>query len=123
MKSYGSRPLRELFDDNIRNAGLSDWIEVHQGSAEEIGRDWRGPIDLLFMDGDQSPAGVKRAYEAWSPWLKPGGFIALHNSIDRDYQPEHDGHHRLAIEEIQPPAYLGKTVAGSTTFARKAPSS
>jgi predicted O-methyltransferase YrrM len=120
MKSYGSRSLRELFDDNIRKAGLSDWVEAHQGSAEEIGRSWEGAIDLLFMDGDQSPAGVRRAYQAWSPWLKPNGFLALHNSHDRAYEPEHDGHHRLAVEVIQPPHYVDRKVVGSTTFARKA---
>lgn len=120
ITTFAGRSIREHFDQNIRAAGLSDWVEAHQGKAEEIGTSWATPIDLLFLDGDQSPAGVRAAYEAWSPWLKSGGVIALHNSIPREYDPDHDGHYRIAVEEIQPPRYIDRYSVGSTTFARKA---
>jgi len=120
ITAHAGRSLREHFEHNIRAAGLSDWVETHQGKAEEIGTSWATPIDLLFLDGDQSPAGVRAAYEAWSPWLKSGGLIALHNSNPRKYDLDHDGHYRIAIEEIQPPRYLDRHLVGSTTFARKA---
>lgn len=118
--AFGARPPREHFERNIRTAGLSDWVEVHQGTAEEIATGWTAAIDLLILDGDQSPAGVRAAYEGWSPWLKVGGMIALHNSSPREYGPEHDGHYRIATEEIQAPRYLERHLIGSITFARKA---
>jgi predicted O-methyltransferase YrrM len=59
--AFAARPPREHFDDNISAAGLSDWIEVHQGNAEDIALNWSTPVDLLFMDGDQSPAGARAA--------------------------------------------------------------
>ncbi len=119
IMATGPRSPREHFDENVRAAGLSDWVEVHQGNAEEIGATWKRPIDLIFFDGDQSPAGVRAAYDAWTPWLKAGGVIALHNSQPREYAPEHDGHYLIALEEIRPPHFIERQLVGSITFARK----
>jgi predicted O-methyltransferase YrrM len=120
ITAFGARSPREHFDRNIREAALSDWVEVHQGKAEEIAAGWTAAIDLLILDGDQSPAGVRAAYLGWSPWLKPGGIIALHNSNPREYAPDHDGHYLVATEEIQPPRYNERELIGSITFALKA---
>jgi MMP 1-O-methyltransferase len=121
ISAFGARSPREHFDRNIRAAGLSDWVEVHQGKAEEIATNWAVAIDLLIFDGDQSPAGVRAAYGGWSPWLKAGGVIALHNSNPRDYAPDHDGHYRVATEGIQPPRYIKRHLVGSITFAVRDP--
>jgi predicted O-methyltransferase YrrM len=117
-----SRSQRENFERNLRLAGLSRWVEVHPGTAVEIAATWTTPIDMLFFDGDQSPAGVRAAYEAWSPWLKPGGTIALHNSNPREYEPDSDhvGHLLIAESEIKHPHYVERRLVASTTFARKA---
>jgi predicted O-methyltransferase YrrM len=114
------RPLRVQFDDNIERAGLADWVVGHEGTAEQVARGWTQPIDLLFLDGDQSPAGARSAYEAWSPFLKPSGTLAVHNSADRTYAPDHDGHRRVVVEEVRPPRYLDVRCVGTTTFARRA---
>ncbi len=119
VAAHGGAPMRAQFETTIRRAGLSDWIEIHQGRAEAVAARWTGPIDMLFLDGDQSRAGSRRTYEVWIPWLKTGGVIALHNAGPRDYAVDHDGHYRLAQEEIKPPRYVRAFLAGSTVFAIK----
>lgn len=37
-------------------------------------------IGFLFIDADHSYEAVKADYDAWSPWVVPGGWIALHDS-------------------------------------------
>lgn len=117
--AFGARPVRDVFEDNIRASGLGDWVQAHEGTAERIAIDWSLPVDLLLLDGDQSVEGARAAFEVWSPWLKPDGIIALHNSNPRDYDDDHAGHYRLAVEEIQPPRYVESRLVGSITFARK----
>ena len=78
------------------------------------------PIDLLVLDGDHSREGARKAYDSWVPFLKRGGIIALHNSNDRVYAHDHDGHRRLVVEEIMAPKYTGVQLIGTTTFAVKA---
>jgi predicted O-methyltransferase YrrM len=123
LMAFGAGAPLDLFRDNMAYVGLTDWVEAHRGLAPAIARSWSTEIDLLVLDGDQSPKGALAAYKAWSPWLKSGGVIALHNSAPREYQPEHDGHYRVAKRHIQEPGYVEKRVRGSTTFARKADAS
>jgi len=42
------------------------------------------PLDVLFIDGDHSYEGVKRDWELYSPLVRPGGLIGLHD-IQEDY--------------------------------------
>jgi predicted O-methyltransferase YrrM len=109
--------LRARFDRNIRAAGLCEWVEVHVGKAAQIAQAWRDSVDLLFLDGDQSREGVREAYEAWSPFLKAGGVIALHNSVPPSRDPTHDGHLRVATESIHAPEYANVRTVTTTTFA------
>ena len=41
---------------------------------------WEGMLDFLFIDGDHTYMSVLRDYEQWSPLLKPGGLLAMHDS-------------------------------------------
>ncbi len=117
--SLGGGRLREHFEANISQAGLSDWVQVHEGRATDIAASWTQPIDLLLLDADQSPEGVRAAYESWEPFLKPGGLIVLRNTQPREYAEGHDGHRRLALEEIVPAKYDDIRQAADTTIARK----
>jgi predicted O-methyltransferase YrrM len=114
-----SRMLRTQFETNIRGAGLDNWVVVHQGTASEVSRIWRQPVDLVFLDGDQSPDGVRLAYDSWAPFLKQDGILAVHNSNDRVYARGHDGHRRLVMEAIRPPEFGDAVCIGTTTFARR----
>lgn len=119
IMAYAGKTQRERFDGNIRRAGLSEWVHAHQGTAVEVAEHWNTPVDLLFLDGDQSPDGARLAYEAWSPWLKVGGILALHNSDPRDYEMGHDGHYQLTQTVVVEPHYEILELNGTTTYARK----
>ncbi len=114
-----SHSLHEQFDRNIRRAGLTDWVKVHQGRAAEAASGWTRPINLLFLDGDQSYAGVQLAYRSWSPFLRADGLIAIHNSASGVYAAGHEGHRRLVEETIRSPWYGEVRCIGTTTFAHK----
>lgn len=113
-------PQIEAFRENLRQAGLARWVRIHHGRAEQVGANWSGATDMIFMDGDQSPEGVSSAFERWAPWLKPGGVLALHNSIPREYAPDHDGHFRLRKRLLGGSGYALASEAGTTSFFKKA---
>lgn len=59
----------------------------HQGLFEKIEADsttlpWDRPIDLLFIDGDHSDAGVTKDLVKYTPFLRPGGHVLLHDYLD-----------------------------------------
>lgn len=121
IEAQGGGPLRAHFEANLTRAGLGGRVQVHQGRAGDVAVGWTQPIDLLLLDGDQSPAGARGAYEAWEKFLKPGGTIVLRNTRPRSYAPGHDGHRRLAVEEIVPANYTNIRQIADTTIARKRP--
>lgn len=111
--------IRVQFEYNLQRAEVLEFVVVHEGTAEQIGATWSAPIDMLFLDGDQSPVGARSAYEIWAPFVKPDGIVAAHNSADRVYSPDHDGHRRVAVECLIAPHYTDVRCVGTTTFARK----
>ena len=114
-----SSSLRDQFMQSILDADLTDFVTVHVGTAETIGDTWDQPIDLLFLDGDQSIKGVRSAFDLWGPWLKTGGTLVLHNSTPREYEPDHDGHYRIRIERVIAPDFRNIRTFGTSTFAEK----
>lgn len=120
LAEVGGGSLRAHFDANIRRAGLRDWVEVIAARAEDAAPRWTRPIDMLALNGDQSPAGARAAYDLWAPFLEPGGMLAVHNSAPGPHYPGHDGHRLLVEQQIRPPAYTGIRLVVATTFARRA---
>ena len=115
-----TRPQLDLFCQNLHDAGVSAWIEVREGTAESVGADWSLPIDMLFLDGDHSVRGMRSAYDKFSPSLKVGGVLAVHNSASRDdYEENHDGGRRLVLDTVRGPKFAGERCVGTTTFATK----
>jgi MMP 1-O-methyltransferase len=119
LADHTSAPQIKAFRENLRRAGLANWVNVHQGQADQVAMSWGVPVDMIFMDGDQSPEGVTAAYESWAPWLKSDGILALHNSDPREYAPGHDGHFRLRARLLADPNYSLIQDVGSTSFFRK----
>jgi predicted O-methyltransferase YrrM len=112
--------LLAWFHENMRRCEVSDWVTAYKGGALDIAPTWNTPLDLLFLDGDQSPEGARATYEAYAPFLKPGGVIALHNTAPRDYDPGHDGNRRVVLETIREPEYVEIRQVQGITFAHKA---
>jgi predicted O-methyltransferase YrrM len=119
LAGYGQIPQLELFRLHLRQAGLANWVSTRHGTAEQAVVGWSTPVDMIFMDADQSSGGVHSAYHAWEPWLKLDGVLALHNSNPREYAPEHDGHFRLRQLLEAGSDYVLTREVDSTTFFRK----
>ena len=119
LMETGQSSLEAVFWANMRGCGVDGLVEVHKGKAADIARTWSSPVDLLLLDGDQSPKGAREAFETWLPFLKPGGTIILRNTKDKKHAEGHDGHRRLVVEELVPPRFADKRQVGATTFAIK----
>lgn len=123
LKASGFYTLESVFRHHLARLDLERWVSIHKGIARDIAAQWSGAVDLLLLDGDQSPVGAREAFDNWTPHLKRGGTIVLRNTRDREYAEGHDGHRRLALQEIVPPRYEAIRQIGGTTFAMKGSSS
>lgn len=69
----------EDFTKNIRLTGLDHIVESIKGYSAEVAKFWKLPIDLLFIDGDHTYTGALDDLRLWTPFLKSGGILAMHD--------------------------------------------
>lgn len=79
---------------------------IAKGSAEAAA-DWNRTIDLLFIDGDHTLAGVRRDFEGFERWLSPESLVVFHDSSWEHDQPwsTYSGEEWYR-EDMGVPAYL-----------------
>jgi predicted O-methyltransferase YrrM len=56
------------------------------------------PVDLLFIDGDHSYAGVKADWENFTPLVRPGGWAALHDIMPPERKSDGTAQNGFAVE-------------------------
>lgn len=74
------RPIAYGEVGGIANGSVK-FLECYSEQAFEQFRSIESePIDFLFIDGDHTYEGVQIDWESWTPYLKRGGIVALHDS-------------------------------------------
>ena len=67
--------------------GDQSGFEFITGNSGPAGREFQGPIHLLFVDGDHRAKGVHADIAAWVGKVHPGGIVAFH-----DYNADEQHH-------------------------------
>lgn len=71
-----------FFRRTITDAGLEDVVVAVVGESTTVGRWWRTPLGLVFIDGGHDPAVAMADYEAWAGHLAPGGSLVIHDVFE-----------------------------------------
>ncbi|WP_300155324.1 class I SAM-dependent methyltransferase [Solidesulfovibrio sp.] len=71
--------LFDVFGENLKKAGLDDWVRPLRLSSAEAVAGWSHPVRLLFIDGDHSYEASRQDFESWSRWLAPQGLAVFHD--------------------------------------------
>ena len=101
---------RRAFFANLLRAGVVERVRLVNLSSEVASEGWTRPIGLLWIDGDHSVEGVRRDFEAWAPYLRPGGLVAFHDALDPEGGPAQTIG-RLLGEGFERAAAVGALVA------------
>jgi predicted O-methyltransferase YrrM len=67
------------FRRTVHDAGLEAWVVALVGDSPTVGRHWRTPLSLLFIDGGHGTEPAHRDFETWTPWVEPGGLLVIHD--------------------------------------------
>lgn len=67
------------FRRTVHDAGLEESVVALVGDSPTVGRHWRIPLSLLFIDGGHGHEPAHRDYELWTPWVQDGGLLAIHD--------------------------------------------
>jgi predicted O-methyltransferase YrrM len=62
-------------------------VHWHVATSEAVARDWRLPVDLVFIDGDHSEPACRLDWNLWHPLVEQGGVVAFHDVRGGDPGP------------------------------------
>jgi len=61
-------------------------VRWHVALSHEVAAAWPSdPVELLFIDGDHSPAGCELDWSSWERHVTPGGRVVFHDA--REHRP------------------------------------
>ncbi|HEY3069223.1 MAG TPA: class I SAM-dependent methyltransferase [Gaiellaceae bacterium] len=72
--------------ENVREAGLEDWVEVLEGDAVELLPMIDDVFDVVFLDGEKDD--YERYFELARPMLEPGGLVVADNVLSHPEELE-----------------------------------
>lgn len=77
------------FLKNMDECGLIGVVCPMVGYSQEYWRAWDKPLAMLFLDGGHNYETARGDLDAFFPWLRPGGILAMHD-VWRHTLPERD---------------------------------
>ena len=63
----------------VRDAGLEAVVVAVVGDSPTLAALWGTPLSFLFLDGGHSHATQHGDFDAWTPHLREGGVLAIHD--------------------------------------------
>jgi predicted O-methyltransferase YrrM len=86
----------------LNTAPFNGRSKLIQDYSWNVSPTWRDKLDFLFIDGDHTLQSVTRDYLEWTPLLKQGGILAVHDCrMGRPDSPTfHVGPSKMAMEQI-----------------------
>jgi predicted O-methyltransferase YrrM len=71
----------DIFDGNLRAAGLRNEVTLVRRYGAEAGRAWSdGPVGMLFLDGAHDYSTVVSDLTAWLTHLSPNAAVLMHDA-------------------------------------------
>lgn len=67
------------FRNTLSKAQLEEVVIPMIASSGQLGRYWRTPLALVFIDGGHSRQAALTDYRTWVPHILPGGYLLIHD--------------------------------------------
>lgn len=78
-RESGKIDTLKFFRKTIMDFDLDDVVLPVVGRSATIGRVWKTPLSLIFIDGSHAYDAVLSDYEIWGKHLMPGGYLLFHD--------------------------------------------
>jgi MMP 1-O-methyltransferase len=77
--AVGRMDTLPVFRRTIHDAGLEGTVVAVVGDSPAVARAWATPLAFLFIDGGHGDEPARLDYELWTPHVRPGGILAVHD--------------------------------------------
>src|SRR4051794_26168689 len=77
--AVGAMDTLPFFRRTMHAAGLEDVVIAIVGRSRTVASLWSTPLAMLFIDGGHTEEHAQNDYEGWTPFVSPGGLLAIHD--------------------------------------------
>ncbi|MDQ1696025.1 MAG: 1-O-methyltransferase [Frankiaceae bacterium] len=77
--AVGVMDTMPFFRHTMHAAGLEDVVVALVGRSTTVASLWSTPLALLFIDGGHAEEHAQNDYAGWTPFIQPGGVLAIHD--------------------------------------------
>jgi hypothetical protein len=79
LRDYGHDELFDEFLANLERTGVTQFVEPIRDTTGHAAKRWpkERKIGLLFIDAEHAYEAVREDFDAWSPFVSPGGYVVL----------------------------------------------
>jgi predicted O-methyltransferase YrrM len=102
---------------NLEAAGVEDVVTAVVGRSEVVGRWWATPLAMLFLDGGHTEIQAQADYGVWSPHVKPGGLLVVHD-VFPDPADGGQAPYRVVLRALEE-GFVEESVTGSLRILRR----
>lgn len=75
----GAFDTMPIFRRAMFEAGLEEVVVPIVGRSGTVSAFWRTPLDFVFIDGGHTELAAQTDYAGWSPWVRAGGALVIHD--------------------------------------------
>jgi MMP 1-O-methyltransferase len=100
------------FRGTLAAAGLEDQVIAVVGRSAQVAGLWRTPLGMLFIDGGHTDEAAQADYASWSPWVAPGGALAIHD-VFPDPADGGQAPYRIYLRALESGEFTEQSVYGS----------
>ncbi len=100
------------FRATLAASGLEDQVVAVVGRSAQVAGLWRAPLGMLFIDGGHTDEAAQADYASWSPWVAPGGALAIHD-VFPDPADGGQAPYRIYLRALESGEFTEQTVHGS----------
>ena len=107
------------FRRTIRAAGLEEQVVAVVGRSETVGRWWRTPLSLLFIDGGHGVEPARADFRTWPRWVMPGGVLLIHDVFPDPADGGRPPYEDIYLPALASGAFTEVDVVGSLRVLRR----
>ena len=80
-QARGIGNTEELWRENVKRAGVEDWVTLHKAKSEDVLPTWSyGRVGFLFIDGDHRFKNARLDFFGWEPFLSDDAIVIFHDT-------------------------------------------
>jgi MMP 1-O-methyltransferase len=70
------------FRHTLDAMALPDHVVAVVGRSAVVARNWRTPLQMLFIDGGHTDEAARRDFDGWVRWVAEGGVLIIHDVFE-----------------------------------------